>query len=360
MMKIRLRPSLNWLLVFVPLSVGLEWFTPENHVLVFFCAGLGIVPLAGWMGRATEHLANYAGEGIGGLLNATFGNAAELIIALSAIRQGLDDVVKASLTGSIIGNILLVLGASLMAGGLRFKIQHFNRSGARIQATMLTLATISLVLPAAFHYLGGAGVTRIEGGLSMEISVVLLITYGLGLLFTLVTHRDLFAGHSAENAESHGRIWSLPASIGVLAASTLLVAVESEVLVGSVEPAAKTLGLSSLFVGIIVVAIIGNAAEHSTAILAAVKNRMDLSLGIALGSSIQVALFVAPVLVLASRFLGPRPLDLVFTPMEVLAVFLAVAIANEISRDGESNWMEGVQLLSVYLLLALVFYSMPV
>lgn len=359
-----LRPRLDWLLVFIPVAAGLEFLAPEAQVLIFCAAGLAIVPLAGWMGKATEHLAAHMGEGIGGLLNATFGNAAELIIGLMALRAGLYDVVKASLTGSIIGNILLVLGAAFLLGGVKHKVQQFHEGGARIQATTMTLATIALVLPAAFHHLGGAAAQRREMDLSFEIAVVLLVTYALGLLFTLKTHKHFFAGHTGEAStlemeEERCAPWSTGKGLGVLAVATALVAWMSELLVGSVEMAAHALGLSELFVGIIVVAIIGNAAEHSTAVLMALKNRMELSIGIALGSSIQIALFVAPVLLLASYVLGPQRMDLVFTPMEILAVFLSVIIANEISRDGESNWMEGAQLLTVYVLLGIVFYFLP-
>lgn len=361
-MKRWLKPRLDWLLVFVPVAALLELIASGSQVLIFCAACLAIIPLAGWMGRATGHLASHTGEGIGGLLNATFGNAAELIIGLMALRAGLYDVVKASLTGSIIGNVLLVMGAAFSLGGLKYKVQHFHEGGARIQATMMTLASIALVLPAAFHHLGGAEAQTREMDLSFEIALVLLVTYALGLIFTLKTHKHFFAGLSSggedESESQHGG-WSAGKSLIALAVSTSLVAWMSELLVGSVEVAAHTLGLSELFVGIVVVAIIGNAAEHSTAVMMALKNRMDLSLGIALGSSIQIALFVAPVLLLASYVLGPKPMDLVFTPMEIVAVFLAVIIANEISRDGESNWMEGVQLLMVYVLLGMVFYFLP-
>ena len=357
-----LKPRLDWLLLFVPVCVTLRYLAPESHTWIFVTACLAIIPLAGWMGHATEHLATRTSEGVGGLLNATFGNAAELIIALVALHQGLYDIVKASLAGSIIGNILLVMGASFLAGGIKHKVQKFHAGGARIQATMMSLAAIALILPAAFHYLAGPVTERREADLSFEIAIVMLVTYGLGLLFTLKTHKHFFSGSSRETQggekENH-ETWTLGKSVRVLLGATVLVAWMSEILVGSVEQAAHTMGLTSIFVGVIVVAIIGNAAEHSSAILVALKNRMDLSLNIALGSSIQIALFVAPVLVLASYFLGPTPMDLVFTPMEVLAIALAVMIANEIARDGESNWLEGVQLLVVYCLLGLVFYFLP-
>ncbi len=362
-MKHLLKPSLNWLLIFVPIVIGMEFLAPENHTLIFIASCLAILPLAGWMGKATEHLAERTGEGIGGLLNATFGNAAELIIAFFALRKGLYDVVKASLTGSIIGNILLVLGLSIFAGGVKFKSQNFNASGARIQATMLTLAAIAMIVPAAFHHLGGPAGLPSERTLSTEISIVLLATYMASLLFSLHTHKQWFMGHGkeagiVEEGEAH-KPWSMQRSFLVLGVSTALIAWVSEILIGSVEEAARSFGMTSIFVGVIVVAIVGNAAEHSTAILVAMKNRMDLSIGIAVGSSLQIALFVAPLLVLLSYAFGPRPMDLVFTPAEVLAVFVSVLIAGQIASDGESNWLEGVQLLAVYIILGMIFYFLP-
>ncbi|MGH7950161.1 MAG: calcium/proton exchanger [Candidatus Binataceae bacterium] len=357
-----LTPRLDWLLVFVPAAIALEWFTPASHASIFVTACLAIIPLAGWMGRATEHLAEKTGDGVGGLLNATFGNAAEMIIAAVALRRGLTEVVEASITGSIIGNILLVLGGALLAGGLRYPSQRFNLTAARSQATMLLLAAAALVSPTAYHYFAGPAGMASERSLSVEISLVLLATYLLGLLFTLRTHRQLFTGHRAEAAtveQDAPRPWSLQRSLVVLGVATAFVMWVSEILVGSVEHAAATMGMTGVFVGVFVVAIIGNAAEHSTAILVALKDRMDLALGIAVGSSIQIALFVAPLLVLASYLLGPTPMDLVFTPPEVLAVVLAVTVTVQISGDGESNWLEGVQLLAVYVILALMFYFLP-
>jgi len=357
----RLKPSLNWLSIFVPVTVGLELAAPESQVAIFVCACLAIIPLAGWMGRATEHLADKTGEGIGGLLNATFGNAAELIIGLVALRAGLIDVVKASLTGSILGNLLLVAGAACLAGGVRVPDLRFNAAGARMMSSMLLLAAISLIMPAAFHYLG-AGQIESERNLSLEISGLLLVCYALSLLFSLRTHKKLFtasAAGAAEIEDEEHAPWSLGRAFATLAIATGLVAWMSEILVGSVEAAAHRLGMTSLFVGVVVVAIIGNAAEHSTAILVARKNRMDLALGIAIGSSIQIALFVAPVLVLASYLIAPQPMDLVFTPAEVLAVVVAVAITSQVTSDGESHWLEGAQLLAVYVILALVFFFLP-
>jgi Ca2+:H+ antiporter len=354
-----LKPSLDWLLIFVPITVGLHYGMPDAHTQIFLCACLAILPLAGWLGKGTEHLACHTGEAVGGLLNATFGNAAELIIAIAAMRSGLYDVVKASLTGSIIGNVLLVAGLSMFAGGLRYKTQTFNRMAAQNQATMLLLAAVSLIMPAAYHYLAGPAAAAHEGDISMEISIILLLVYAASLVFTLITHKALFGSEGGEAHGGEAQPWSVGKSMAVLAGATALIAWVSEILVGSVEHAAHAFGMTSIFVGVIVVAIIGNAAEHSTAILVARKNRMDLALGIAIGSSIQIALFVAPVLVLMSYFLAPSPMNLVFTPADVLAVTLSVLICAQTANDGECNWMEGIQLLAVYAILGVVFYFLP-
>lgn len=312
------------------------------------------------MGKATEHLAERLGAGLGGLLNASFGNAAELIIALMALRKGLYDVVKASITGSIIGNVLLVLGLSVVAGGLKYERQTFNRTAACMGATLLTLSAIGLVVPAIFHMVTiGAGINH-EQELSLEIAIVLFGTYLLSLLFALRTHRHLYAGdgfHPADEAAAAGSR-SMMKAVLVLLISAAFVALMSEFLVGAVEHTAGTFGMTEVFVGVILVAIIGNAAEHSTAVLMAVRNQMDLAMNIAIGSSIQIALFVAPVLVFVSHLFG-RPMDLLFTTFEVVSVGLAVAIVSLISMDGESNWMEGVQLLAVYVILAIAFYFLP-
>jgi Ca2+:H+ antiporter len=347
---------MNWLLLFVPITIGLEILSPERYLLIFAASCLAILPLAGWMGRATEQLAERLGEGVGGLLNATFGNAAELIIALAALRAGLYDVVKASIAGSIIGNILLVLGAAMVCGGLRRPEQHFNPAGARAQATMLTLAAIALILPAAFQaaaHTTAAGLGR----LSVAIAVVLLFAYLLNLVFALVTHAALFKGsYVAEEREQHP---SVARAAAVLAVATAAIAWMSEIMVGAIEPTAHELGLSNVFVGVFVVAIMGNAAEHATAVRAAINDRMDLSLSIAIGSSVQVALFVAPILVLVSLFVGPAPMDLAFPAGLVLAVVLAVLITGQVAGDGRSDWLKGAQLLTVYLVLALTYYFLP-
>ena len=347
---------MNWLLIFFPIAVSLEFFAPGRHLLVFAASCLAILPLAGWLGRATEQIAARMGEGIGGLLNATFGNAAELIIALTALRAGLHDVVKASIAGSIVGNILLVLGAAMLAGGMRYPEQHFNPAAARSQATMLILAAIALVLPAAFLAATGTATERLTW-LSVSISVVLLVVYLLYLGFTLITHSALFAGSEvpAEKEEPA----SLRKAVLLLSGATVGIAWMSEIMVGAIEPTARELGLSSVFVGVFLVAIIGNAAEHATAIQVAMKNRMDLSLSIAIGSSVQIALFVAPVLVLASLFLGPAPMDLAFPAGLVLTVLLSVLITGQVAGDGRSDWLKGTQLLAVYLVLALTYFFLP-
>jgi Ca2+:H+ antiporter len=348
---------MSWLLLFVPIAVALEWGAPERYLLLFAAAGLAILPLAGWMGRATEQLASRLGEGVGGLLNATFGNAAELIISLAALRAGLHEVVKASLAGSIIGNVLLVLGAAMLAGGMRHPEQHFNAPAARSQATMLSLAAISLILPAAYRSALGSEAPGL-GSLSIWISLVLLGVYALNLVFSLITHAQLFAGTPGEE-EAHGEVWSTGRAAAVLAGATALIAWMSELLVGAIEPTAETLGLGEVFVGVFVIAILGNAAEHATAIGAAMRNRMDLSLSIAIGSSVQVALFVAPLLVLLSLVIGPAPMDLAFRGGLVLSVLLAVLVTAQVAGDGRSDWLKGVQLLAVYLILGLAFFFVP-
>jgi Ca2+:H+ antiporter len=349
--------GLNLLFVFIPIALVLE-FTHADPTAVFLTSALAIIPLAGLMGKATEHLTAHVGAGIGGLLNASLGNAAELIIALVALREGLYDVVKASITGSILGNILLVLGAAMIAGGVRYKEQRFNRTAAGNGASLLLLAAIGLVVPALFHFTASAQGRTVERELSLEIAVILFLIYILNLVFSLKTHHHLFSGESGVMHEAGEKTWSRNHSVWVLTGVTIAVAVMSEILVGAIEPAAKQLGLTQVFVGVILVALVGNAAEHSTAVLVAMKNKMDLALGIAVGSSLQIALFVAPVLVFASYLFG-RPMDLIFTPFEVASVTIAVLAVGYVSSDGESNWMEGVMLLGVYLILGIAFYFLP-
>lgn len=348
--------ALDLLLVFIPVAVVLH-YSHAPELWTFLASGIAIIPLAGWMGKATESLAERLGAGIGGLLNATFGNAAEMIIAFQGLRAGLTDVVKASLTGSILGNILLVFGASAVAGGLKFRHQKFNRTAAAMSATLMALSAIGLLVPALFHWVTRGTSGAAEKNISLEISIVLFVTYILNLVFALGTHKELYRGSDEHHEGSVGALRPRTASL-VLIGATALVAWMSELLVHAVEPASKALGLTEVFVGVIAVAIIGNAAEHSTAVLMAMKNQMDLAYHIAVGSSMQIALFVAPVLVFVSYALG-SPMDLLFTTFEVIAVGVAVAIVSLVAADGESNWMEGVLLLAVYLIFAIAFFFLP-
>lgn len=349
--------GLNLLLIFVPIALALE-LLHADPLLIFISSALAIIPLAGLMGKATERLASHVGAGLGGLLNASLGNAAELIIALVALREGLHDVVKASITGSIIGNILLVLGLSIVAGGLRYERQRFNPTVAGMGASLLLLSAIGLVVPALYHLTASEQGIGKERELSLEIAVVLFAIYLLSLIFSLKTHHHLFAGEATKPSQHRHQSWELRRQIGVLVIVTVGIAVMSEFLVKAIQPAASRLGLTQIFVGVILVALIGNAAEHSTAVLVAMKNNMDLAFGIAVGSSLQIALFVAPVLVFASYLLG-APLDLIFTSFEVAAVTISVLIVGFVAVDGESHWMEGVMLVGVYLILAIAFYSLP-
>jgi Ca2+:H+ antiporter len=348
---------LNWLLVFVPITAWLH-FTHAGAVPVFVCACLGLLPLAGWMGRATEHLSTHVGEGVGGLLNGTLGNAAEFIIAFMALREGHVEVVKASITGSIIGNILLVFGLAALAGGLKRGAVKFNAQGASTSSTLLFLSAMALVVPSIFHGVVGADHETSERGLSFDISLVLLAVYALSMVFVLKTHSHLYVG-GEHHAGDHGAAWSKGKAIGVLVAATVGVAWMAEMLVHSLDGVAKQWGMNEVFLGVILVAVVGNAAEHSTAILAAMKGRGDLAINIAVGSSIQVALLVAPALVLLSYAVAPVPMDLLFSPLEVLAAAASVAGIAMIAHDGEANWLEGILLLAVYCILGMAFWFLP-
>jgi Ca2+:H+ antiporter len=351
------------LVPFIPAAVVLE-LAHAPATAIFFVAALGIIPTAALMGLATEELAARSGPGIGGLLNVTFGNAPELIIALFALGSGLQEVVKASLVGSILGNILLVLGAAMLIGGLGRERQRFDRTAAQVQSAMLFLAVAALIMPAIFELVEGKGLpgvtaVRVEYDSTVETlsaltACVLIATYVIGLVFSLRTHRALFNPHY-EGEEETTMAWSVRRSIVMLAVAGAAVGLMSEVLVGSITEASESIGISEFFVGVIVVAIVGNAAEHWVAILVAFKDKMDLAVNIAVGSSAQIALFVAPVLVLVSFVLGPSPMPLVFNGFELGAVLIAVLIANYVTSEGESKWFEGVQLLAVYVILALAF-----
>jgi Ca2+:H+ antiporter len=351
------------LVPFIPAAIALELAHAPAEI-VFFAAALGIVPTAALMGLATEELAARSGPGIGGLLNVTFGNAPELIIALFALSEGLQEVVKASIIGSILGNTLLVLGAAMLVGGLGRDRQTFNATAANVQSLMLFLAAAAMVMPAIFELVEGKGLpppgaeivdygSEVER-LSVAVAVVLIGTYVAGLVFSLRTHRALFNPPYEKEETTFG--WSVRRAVIMLAVAGVAVGAMSEVLVGSISEASESVGLSEFFIGVIVVAIVGNAAEHWVAVLVAFKNKMDLAVNIAIGSSAQVALFVAPVLVLASFVLGPEPMALVFNGFELGAVVIALLVAQLVTHEGESNWFEGVQLLAVYLILGIAFF----
>ena len=341
------------LLVFIPVTV-IGKIMGFSDPLLFVFSSLAIIPLAGVMGKSTDDIACFCGQKIGGLLNATFGNATELIIAFVAMKEGLFDVVKASLAGSVIGNILLVLGMSMLAGGLKYKIQTFNRNSINITASMLLFAVLGLSIPAIFtHTLPEGSLTTQYEGLSIIIALLMLLVYIMQFVFSFVTHRTLYEDSVPSEVEE-GKSASLPRAIGMLIASTICIAVLSEIFVGTVEPMAESAGLSKSFVGIILVPIIGNAAEHSSAIIMAVKNKMNAAIEIALGSSLQIILFVVPVLTLLSLLF--TPMSIVFTPFELVSVTGAVLIANRVASDGESNWLEGLQLVTVYIMIGAAFF----
>jgi Ca2+:H+ antiporter len=353
------------LVPFIPIAIALR-FADAEAALVFFASALGVIPTAALMGRATEELAARSGPGIGGLLNVTFGNAPELIIALFALGEGLHEVVKASLVGSILGNILLVMGAAITVGGLRRDRQRFDATAAQAQSLMLMLASVALLMPAIFELVIGGSLPaptdrndRFPADLetmSAAVAVVLLAGYVAGLIFSLRTHRDLFNPPHGEDDHVGQEAWTVRKSVTALALAGVAVGVMSEILVGSIEEASHGIGLSPFFVSVIVVAIVGNAAEHWVAVYFAWRDKMDLSINIAIGSSAQIALFVAPVLVLLSFFIGPFPMPLVFNGLELGAIILAIIIANQVTHEGETHWFEGVQLLSVYLVLGIVFF----
>jgi Ca2+:H+ antiporter len=363
-----LKNILSVLLLFVPISIAghfLHW----SEQVIFITSAIAIIPLAAWMGTATEEIAVVMGPALGGLLNATFGNATELIIALVALNAGLINVVKASITGSIIGNLLLVMGLAMLLGGLRYKEQTFQPIVARVNASSLNLAVIAMLLPTAVQYTS-VGINNVAiQRLSIAVSIVLICVYGLTLLFSMNTHTYLYEIGLAEmdpeelaqvnlaGDDNHGKV-NLPLWISVLLGCTLLIALESEFLVSTLEVATTELGLTALFTGVILVPIIGNAAEHATAVTVAMKDKMDLSISIAIGSSLQIALFIAPVLVLAGYVMG-KPMDLNFNPFELVAVMVSVLIANSISSDGRSNWLEGTLLLAAYVVLGFAFYFHP-
>lgn len=342
---------LRYLLVFIPVSFIAE-FLHFSQPLIFVFSALAIIPLAGVMGESTESISHYAGNRIGGFLNATFGNATELIIAFFAMKEGLFDVVKASIAGSVIGNILLVLGLSMFVGGLKYKTQIFNQRIINVTASMLLFAVIGLTIPAIFtHTVSSDLLTTRYEGLSVVVAVIMFLIYILSLIFSFFTHKDLY---TAEDQEGAAPVWSLKRAVLILVISTVFIGIESEIFVGTVEPMTKAMGLSEFFVGIILVPVIGNAAEHSTAVLMAIKNKMNAAIEIALGSSLQIILFVTPLLIFLSLIFSP--MSIIFNAFELAALIFSVLIANRVASDGESNWLEGVQLIAAYIILAASFF----
>ena len=354
---------MNWLLMFIPVALALEHFGAADP-WIFFAAGLAIVPAAALIVRATEQVATYTGETIGGLLNASFGNAPELIIAFVALRAGLTDMVRAAIAGSILVNLLLALGIAFLAGGLRHRTQTYNTAAARVYGSMMLLASLSLMVPSSFsRFLAPEQTLRSETLLNFGLAAVLLCAYALYLVFQLKTHPHEFAGEpgavSDRDEHSGGARWSLPRAVASLLAASVVAAWMSEILVGAAEATGEALGMSQVFIGIVFLSIVGGAAGPPAAIVMAMRNKMDLAVGIALGGAIQIALFVAPVLVLASSFAAPQPLELSFTRAEVGAIFMGALIGAVVAGDGRSNWFKGVQLIAMYLIIALMFYFLP-
>jgi Ca2+:H+ antiporter len=342
------------LLLFIPVTLVTEYFHIFSPSTVFFLSALAIIPLAKYIGEATEELTVYTGPALGGLLNATFGNATELLIGIFAIRAGLTEVVKASITGSIIGNLLLVTGMAMLVGGWRHKKQIFNKTGALAASSTLLLAAIAIIIPAIFLQTAPDIGSRIINELSIFVSIFMLIIYVASLFFILYTHKHLYT----EEVGKYEAKWSKGKSMFILFFATLAVAWMSEILVGSIKPVVSAFGWSPLFIGVIFVAIIGNAAEHTSAIVTALKNRMDLSLQVSIGSATQIAMFVAPFLVLISLFFKTR-MNLVFNTFELVAIVLSILIANLVVEDGESNWFEGTQLVVAYAIIAIAFFFHP-
>jgi Ca2+:H+ antiporter len=354
--EIRHNPLL-WLLVFVPAVFVTATLKPESHTLLFVLSVLAIVPLATLLSHATESVAAKTGDAVGGLLNATLGNLTELVIALTALRAGQYMLVKASIAGAIVTNTLFMLGASFLLGGLKHHTQEYNRVSARVQAGLLFLATIALLIPSAISQADSTTQAVFAQKLSVGLAVLLILAYGLGMLFSLKTHRELFA--SAQQGEAGEAPWPIGLALGTLAGVTVMVALVSEVFVESVQKAAESFGMSQAFVGFIVVALVGGAAEMASAFSGARKNRLDLSVGIALGSASQIALFVAPVLVLLSYVIGPTPMDLQFWPGAVVMMLIAALTASLVTNSGRSAWFVGVLVLMVYLIFAMTLYLLP-
>ncbi len=353
------RNPLLWLLALVPVVLVAAKVAPAAHTLLFVLSVLAIVPLAALLSHATESVAEKTGDAVGGLLNATLGNLTELVIAMAALHAGQYTLVKASVAGAIVTNSLFMLGASFLLGGLKYHVQEYNRAGARLHAGLLLLATIALVSPSAIARTDLAAGAVMTQKLSLGLAVLLIVGYGFGLLFSLKTHREIFAGAEQAQAEAGEPAWPIGLALGTLAVVTLLVALVSEIFVESVQEAAKIFGMSPAFVGFVVVALVGGAAEMTVALSAARKNRLDLSVGIALGSASQIALFVGPVLVLLSYLIGPTPMDLQFWPGAVVMVFVSTLVAAFITSGGRSAWFIGALLILIYAVFAMTLYVLP-
>jgi Ca2+:H+ antiporter len=354
--EIRHNPLL-WLLAFVPMVFATAKLTPEAHTLLFVLSVLAILPLAALLSHATESVAAKTGDTVGGLLNATLGNLTELVIAIAALRAGQYMLVKASIAGAIVTNSLFVLGASFLLGGLKHHVQDYNRVNARLQAGLLFLATVALLIPSAVSQTNSAAGAAFTQKLSVGLAVLLIVTYGLGMVFSLKTHREFFA--SSESGEAGEAPWPIGLALATLAGVTVLVALVSEIFVESVQKAAESFGMTPAFVGFIVVALVGGAAEMGSAFSGARKNRLDLSVGIALGSASQIALFIAPVLVLLSYVLGPAPMDLQFWPGAVVMILISTMTVSLVTNSGRSAWFIGVLALMVYLIFAMTLYLLP-
>jgi Ca2+:H+ antiporter len=362
-MKKFLKPSIFWLFVFIPITLVIEQ-TGASEAMIFFCSAMSIIPIAKMIGEATENLAHYTGDAIGGLLNATFGNFPELIIGLIALKAGLYDMVLASIIGAILANLLMATGIAFFLGGLKHHSQEYNPVTTRVYTSMMFIAVCSMIIPAGFNKMFGATAAfqQNEANLNIMLAIFLLVAYALYLFFMIKTHPDYFTSVSTGKEEHGGeehKPWSVTRSIATLVGASLAAAFMSEILVGAAEGTGKELGMSSAFIGVVFVAVIGGAAESMSAITMATKNKVDLTMSIALGSSIQIALFIAPVMVLLSFVIGPHPMVLSFNKAEVWSVLLAVLLTAVIAGDGKSNWYKGIQLLTLYLLIALIFYFIP-
>jgi Ca2+:H+ antiporter len=359
-MKYLLKPSLYWLFAFIPITIILE-YGHASSPMIFFSAALSIVPIARLIGDSTEQLATYTGDAVGGLLNATFGNLPELIIVVIALKAGLHEMVLGSLAGAILANLLMALGVSFLVGGSKFHNQDYNSTSIRVYSSMMLIAVISLAIPSGFHILAAEKApSENEDLLNILVAVALLLGYGLYLFFMIKTHSDFFKSEGGDvHGGEHEKRWSITRALTTLLIASVMAAFMSEMLVGAAEETGKVLGMSSVFIGVIFLAIIGGAAESISAVSMAAKNKMDLSIGIALGSSIQVALFIAPLVVLLSIFIGPQQLNLTFPRPLIVALFLSVILAAMVSGDGRSNWYKGVQLILVYVIMGMMLYFIP-